>query len=232
MGTSGPRRGSKAAGAQVKAYAWATHTFDAIMREHFLATIPASGLDLQLTIVDDMGDVGDYGSDSSKALGLRRNRALLDILRTETEPFLACDVDIRFYGPVVENLLVQLWDADIAFQDDSPLAGGWPCLGFMVVRPSQFTLAFFSELVAESQRQNAHDQTVVKDVLAKPASMVKWKYLDERYWTVGRNGKVWSPGDAIPDPPPNMLAHHGNWTIGADNKLTLLDAVMEKHENR
>jgi len=63
-------------------------------------------------------------------------------------------------------------------------------------------------------------------------SLVRWRYLSERFWTPGQQGRRgWSPGDplAMPD---GVLLHHANWTVGVPNKLEQLeagDAVVAAH---
>lgn len=82
----------------MKAFALATPDFDQITREHFLSTIPLSGLELHMRTVDDMGHVGDFDTPSMLALAMRRDREILQLLETEKEPFLVTDCDVRFYG--------------------------------------------------------------------------------------------------------------------------------------
>ncbi len=50
--------------------------------------------------------------------------------------------------------------------------------------------------------------------------------LSGDFYTVGMStsGQVWNPGEPV-DPPSTIALHHGNFTVGAENKLALLDAV-------
>jgi uncharacterized Zn-binding protein involved in type VI secretion len=46
------------------------------------------------------------------------------------------------------------------------------------------------------------------------------------YWTAGMQGTgVWQKGDHVA-PPKDICLHHANFTIGAENKMALLDAVQ------
>lgn len=55
-------------------------------------------------------------------------------------------------------------------------------------------------------------------------SVVRWRYLSERFWTPGQaSGGGWSPGDPLAIPG-SILVHHANWTVGTANKMAQLAA--------
>jgi hypothetical protein len=85
-----------------------------------------------------------FASDGFQRTCLDKVDVILEALARETEAFLFSDVDVRFYRPVVEDLLKCLGDADMAFQWDGPR--GRECTGFMVMRTNDRTLSFW-ELV-------------------------------------------------------------------------------------
>lgn len=54
----------------------------------------------------------------------------------------------------------------------------------------------------------------------------------DRFWNLGAAPDLvrcpWQPGDLVPEPPEGMAMMHGNFTIGVENKLALLEAVRLK----
>jgi hypothetical protein len=146
---------------------------------------------------------------------------VIDAVRTESEPFIYSDCDVRFYDPVADDLLKQLGDDDIAFQND---ADGGACAGFFIVRPSPHMHQFFRDVLSRTHNGKRSDQEAMNEILNQ--SGIRWRMLSKRYWTVGHQGHHWQPGEPV-NPPANILVHHGNWTIGVENKLALLKAVRK-----
>lgn len=213
----------------MKLYTCFTPSHRPLLEQHFLPSLPAEFMHdkLRPKQIEQRSVTGEFGSSGFQATCLDKVDVILEALRTETEPFLFSDVDVRFYGPVVDDLLKCLGDADMAFQWDGPR--GRECTGFMVLRPSPKLLRFW---------ENVGDRMVDKDMMDQDAvhteldwakkwhgdKLIKTVILPERYWTFGRNDKHWKPGMRV-NPPADMLVHHANWTVGVENKLRLLEAV-------
>ena len=156
---------------------------------------------------------------------VRKLEFILSALTIEKEPFLFSDVDVRFYGPVVEDLLRELGQKDIVFQNDGP---GGVCTGFFVVRPCVGMIRLFEHALEIMRKTSLLDQPAVQETMVtfygrKPSA--SWGFLPDRYWTFGHNNKHWAPGMPV-NPPTNLLVHHANWTKGIPNKLALLEAVI------
>jgi hypothetical protein len=169
---------------------------------------------------------GEFDTAGFQATCVRKVEFIIEALHLETEPFIFSDVDVRFYGPVVDDLLKCLGSADMAFQWDGP--SGRECTGFMVLRPSGKLRRFWENVRDRMADHDMMDQDAAHselefDRVAGTADISK-VILPERYWTFGRNNMHWMPGEGV-NPPADLLVHHANWTTGVDNKLSLLEAV-------
>jgi hypothetical protein len=222
----------------MKLYACYTPSHRPLLEQHFLPSLPGHWKDRNSNALFDTEVVlkqltqrsptGEFESDGFQVTCLDKVDFILEALARETEPFLFSDVDVRFYGPVVDDLLKCLGDADMAFQWDGER--GRECTGFMVIRPTRHVLNFWRWVRDRMARTGEMDQDAVHAVLEeKLFDLVRANtvILPERYWTFGRDDKHWHPGMPV-NPPADLLAHHANWTVGVENKLKLLEAVMNE----
>jgi hypothetical protein len=141
---------------------------------------------------------------------------------------IAClDVDItvfrHFEDEVVEHL--QINRTEYAFQNDG--AGGM-CAGFMLFERREVALGVLgsvkSRLPEAESEQPALNQVIARsDAILLSPSIV---------WTYGLHGLgLWRPG-IVPHSPRGIAAHHANWTIGLENKMMLLRAVVAEQMNQ
>lgn len=237
----------------MKLYACYTPSHLPLVNQHFLLSLPPelggarsshmfSNKKAILRELPQRSQSGAFESPGFQATCLDKVDFIIEALKTETEPFLFSDVDVRFYGPVVDDLTKLLGDADMAFQWDGE--SGLECSGFMVLRPCGAVLSFWNFVRQRMVDHSMMDQDAVHSVLgphdqerfSKATQMwfsasAKWRILPERYWTFGRNDKHWTPGMPV-NPPADLLVHHANWTVGVDNKLKLLDEVKRFDDAR
>lgn len=206
----------------MRIYVCYTPSHRALLDQHFSPSLPADLCDVVLTKFLQRSQSGAYESPGFQATCLDKVDFIIEALRAETEPFLFSDVDVRFYGPVCEDLLPLLGDADMAFQWDGPR--GKECSGFMVLRPTIEVMQFWQNVRAHMRETGAMDQDALHAMLEASDLGLQTVVLPERYWTYGRGDKVWEPGTPV-NPPADLLVHHGNWTVGVENKLALLEAV-------
>jgi len=203
---------------------------------HFGPSVLLSGLDLQPPrTLEQVCPTGVYESPGFQETCLAKMHYLRDVLVAESEsrePFVFCDVDIRFYGLVVEDLLEIGEKTDDAadgdgpnplFQSDGP---GGPCTGFMLWYPCPWAVALVEDVIQVMGEKHIEDQIGMQHVLRDRGLTAA--LLPERYWTVGQTGRHWNPGDPV-RPPSDLLMHHANWTVGVENKMALLDAVRLAH---
>jgi hypothetical protein len=214
----------------MRLYACYTPTHLPLVSNVFLPSLPATwsrngvalfDSEVVLKQLPQRTVTGSYGTDGFNATCMDKVDLILGAIEREREPFLYSDVDVRFYGPVVDDLMACLGDNDMACQWDGQ---GGMCAGFMVIRPSDRAYSLWRRVRDEMKKgPSLHDQDMlnlgIKDLLA-----VACVPLPTRYWTVGLAGSVWRPGRPV-NPPADMLVHHANWTIGVANKLALLEAV-------
>ena len=215
----------------MRCHVYASPSRRVFFERHFAPTFPLTGLELVANLHDWPAEFADvvYGSPEFNQCMQWAMGVLLDLLTAEHEPFLVSDADVRFYGPVADDLLDCLGDRDIAFQDDGP--GGAACKGFYVVRPTEVVRRFFADVLERMRTTMENDEESTNELLKEWGARLSWGLLPRRYWTHGQDGKIWEPGDPL-DPPADLLVHHANWTHGISHKLALLEAVREIHAER
>ncbi|MBW2313586.1 MAG: hypothetical protein JRH10_05280 [Deltaproteobacteria bacterium] len=64
------------------------------------------------------------------------------------------------------------------------------------------------------------NETTQAALEAEPDAL-RWGLLPETYWVPYDGGRHWRPGDPL-RPPPGLVLHHANWTIGVAHKLAQL----------
>jgi hypothetical protein len=207
----------------MKLFTCLTPSHTSLFERHFEPSVALSGLGLQPPRL-----LPERAESAYDTPGFRRSCELkidylLEALSTETEPFVFSDVDVCFYGSVVEDLL-ELADPDfgrqgVLFQSDGPERA---CSGFMLWHPSSSTRDLVGSVRKVMTDQELMDQDAFHHVMRE--RKMHPALLPERYWTVGRMGQRWLPGMTV-RPPKNLLMHHANWTVGVENKLRLLAAV-------
>jgi hypothetical protein len=224
----------------VKIFACYTPSHLPLLDRHFLPSLP-SGLGgtgnptlflntkVLLRELPQCSATGAFQSDGFQATCLAKVGYILEVLASRlatacaAPPFIFSDVDVRFYGDPTADLLQLLGNNDIAFQDDGP-AGA--CTGFMVMRPTSRVLEYWRKVSEWMRDTNQLDQDAANRLLETHFAPA-WGLLPERYWTVGRKGGTWAPGDSVA-PPADLMVHHANWTVGIANKMALLEAVRAK----
>lgn len=212
----------------MRLYACYTQSHFDLLTKHFVPSLPQELYNFKtIRELAQRSDTGEFASGGFQATCLDKVDFIIEALTVETEPFLFSDVDVRFYGPVVADLLECLGNADMAFQWDGP--SGRECSGFMVIRPSKQTRFFWQAARARMINAREMDQDAVHWTMSTYPSACTTVILPERYWTYGRNDKHWEPGTPV-NPPADLLVHHANWTMGVENKLRLLEAVNMRHE--
>jgi hypothetical protein len=145
--------------------------------------------------------------------------------------FVMSDVDIRFYHSFADDVRQRIQGLDVLFQDNRPGRPQQPgnlCSGFMVVRASERTRAFFQRahaILRAADRPNLGDQKACIEALREQPDRIRFALLPPTYWVpYTEDGVHWKPGEPL-DPPEHIVLHHANWTIGVANKLAQLEAV-------
>jgi len=156
---------------------------------------------------------------------------------TENGFFVFSDVDIQWLGPVqprLRRLLAEFPDVDIFFQHDAlknPHAAANVCTGFFVCKGNIRTRAFWTLVGQSMLRTGEGDQRTAQKIIARNLIRgLKVGYLPPEFWGPGSMEPAplrWSSGMFL-DPPPGLLVHHANWTVGVDSKVEQLEYVARK----
>jgi hypothetical protein len=208
-----------------KIYSCYSPTHRRLLEEHFLPSIP-SGFDVVLRRFDQVCASGDYKSEGWGEAMKNKIGLILEAIDHESEPFIFSDVDVRFYDFGPEHLSREMSEEngnlpEIRFQNDN----GGCCSGFMFIKPCQRTKSLFQTVLEAIPRFN-DDQDALNGhalpLLLKTEStkMIRTSLLPRRYWNIGPNWDGLVPND--------ITIHHGNWVVGVDNKLKVMDDVLRK----
>jgi hypothetical protein len=152
----------------------------------------------------------------------------------QNEIFMFIDPDVQFFGDFYNDIIAELNDHDVVFQNDY---GGGANTGFFAAKNNKVTRRLFLNVLQnlhnfpEEQRTLNHMLRDFNDVF-----QVKWKFLPKRYWTYGEiaiqpNGfggvrDNWDGSDF--EIPKDIIIHHGNWTKCFEDKFKILDKVKNK----
>ena len=199
-----------------------TPSHQELYTNYFIKTLPN---DLNLKVIQDSNQYckeGVYYTSGWSKVCLQKIDLFIRACEENLgDVFLYSDVDVQFFGPVKNQLLLELGTGDIACQDDSARIYN---SGFFVCRANKATLNMFKTMKDNYSRE---DQTT----LNKHIHMVRHKFLSHRFFTIGQIfHRMWM-GDQfnIPD---HILTHHANWVIGLNNKKKLLDLVRLKFNQK
>lgn len=205
----------------MKIYTYYTESHKQLFDEWFSKTI--TDLEIEPTFGDQECPTGSYYQDGWKKTTMKKVDVFINAVNQNLGGvFVFSDVDIQFFGPIKEQLLLELGDADIAIQNDYK---GGLCSGFFVCRGNERTLRMF-ENMKRNESQYPEDQYALNMNL----HFCNVKVLSERFWTFGAHGTQWKGQNF--DIPDNLLMHHSNWTEGIQNKIRLLEIVREKNNRK
>lgn len=212
-------------------HALLTPSHEALAREVFLRTLPGD-CRAELHRVEAAPVV--YGDPGWPRVVARKFELLERAFAAHADGtlFVMSDVDVRFYRPFAGELRALADGFDLLFQNNRP---GEPerlehlCTGFVAVRVGAASREYFRRARAIVERfdtPGVGDQRACIRALADDPGALRWALLPERYWVPYRHGPRWQPGDPL-DPPPDLVLHHGNWTVGNERKRLQLAAVEQ-----
>lgn len=204
----------------MKAYCWYTPSHQIFLDEYLVPTLPGS-VDLVAVKADQQCSSGRFMSSGWMKSMSSRCEWWVETISSADEPIIFIDADIQFFKdplPIINEILNE---HDLTGHHDIyvPI-----CCGFMAVKPTPSTISLFNH-ISKTVRDWPNDQIA----LNKNLNMVKFKSLPNTFWTAGHdtNPKVWHPGTQI-NPPNDIILHHGNFTVGLDNKIALMNLVRDR----
>lgn len=135
--------------------------------------------------------------------------------------FVFSDVDVQFFGPVLNVLLEELGDLEIACQNDT---GPTYCAGFFIAKANDNTLKLFEDMLYKFEKDDQHCLNKYIHI-----NKIKAKMLSSRFLTIGNLiYRVWNESIGDVYIPRNTLVHHANFTVGVENKIKLLNMVRKQ----
>jgi hypothetical protein len=201
----------------MKLYTIFSPSHEVLYKEYFLKTLPDE-FELEVRKTEQLCNTGVYFSNGwEKAMMEKANLFIEACENNMGKHFFFCDVDVLFHGNVLDQLVKEIEDYDVAFQDDT----GKPCAGLFICKANERTLEMFKTL--KKIFKDDDQQTLYKCV-----DMCKYKLLSrDKFFTTGnQHMDVWRGQDF--DVPNDMLIHHANWVIGIENKMKVLQYAREK----
>jgi hypothetical protein len=211
---------------------WLT-TYSATHRQlfdWFVSHLPMRpGDTLSVAHVPQVCESGTYFEGGWKAQITQKLDALIELTGgISSSGMVAClDVDItvfrHFEDDVVERM--KKTGTEYAFQDDG--AGGL-CAGLMLFAKRDIATGVL-ELIRSRLPEAESEQPALNQVIARSDPILLPSYIA---WTYGLHGLgLWKPG-TVPHSPRGIAVHHANWTIGTENKMLLLRAVVAEQMNQ
>lgn len=199
----------------MKVFCWHTETHQGLVEDFLRPTLPA-GMELVLEVGRQDCPSAEFMKEGWRESMKARAAWWMKVVMMESDPLLFVDADVQFFQDPRADLDDRLREYELLGQYDvfTPI-----CCGLMAIRPTPEVQRLFID-VYQKFEQFAHDQMALNAGLRNG---IKWQSLPWTYWSVGQtNGaKVWEPGQAV-EPPQNIIAHHGNFTVGLPDKVELM----------
>jgi GR25 family glycosyltransferase involved in LPS biosynthesis len=168
------------------------------------------------------GEFMEAGWNSSMIEKVECIAATLEELE-EGDFLLHVDADIQFYGTYALPQLLEHSGEGWIFTGQSEVSADYVCGGFFLIVNGPLarrTLAGMLELMRRNPDGGGralNDQEALNAVLRR--DKVKYGCFPE--WLVWSPRSPWRAGNPL-DIPVDVLAHHANWTTGAENKIAQL----------
>lgn len=167
---------------------------------------------------------GNYGSSDAINFYYLKVLYILELLHTETEPFVFADVDMYFFRDFSDDLRSRLKDNDMLIQFEKNVFGfSTGCNGFMYLKPNKKMKAAFAWVLKNLHRFGGDQQALNRYCRTHK---IKYDILPKTYYSINydNNNKVWS-GEDIKVTVKDLFLIHYHWAIGNRNKVELLKMV-------
>ena len=149
--------------------------------------------------------------------------------------FIFSDVDIQFFCPIKNTILMYMTDKDMVIQRNTP--DGVLCSGFFACRGNEKTLRLWEDVKKMMEEDDSVSDQIslnrcIKRKSKKNPYDIAWDYLPEAFFGAGIfTGQLWHPGMSL-SIPHDIMIHHANWTRGIKNKIAQLTYVRNAVRNR
>lgn len=193
--------------------------------KHFLPSFQQTGLDkkweLETFHLDRIG--GTFGTVTFNARMMEIMIAFREVLkRIPGQTVITCGCDIRFYQDFTDEVLVEMKKHELVSIDDNY---GLACCDFFAFKVSPRIISLYDWVIQNDRMFTNNEFTFNHGIMELGIHL---KMLPIEFYTVGltNGGNVWLPGDPV-NPPTDMKLHHANFTLGVEDKMALLDSVLE-----
>lgn len=212
----------------MKLYTFYTETHKSLYDNFFIPSWEENNLSSNFELITLSGqqfsETGNFNSQGTLDTWDERLSMFLDIIEDNYgDFFIYSDCDVQFFGNFYDDITSRINEnTDMLAQSDM----GTICAGFMVVQANKIMKKFF-EKIKKELRNFSNDQMCINHY----KMMMRSKLLPEDlYFTIANSngGTVWTPQQNNLMLPENMLVHHGNYTIGIENKTKLMEFVKQK----
>ena len=199
-----------------------TQSHRQMLEEWFLPTLQ-DDYELSSFFCDVEGGGQYLQEDWSRAVLFKSRKIIETIKENMGRVFVYADVDIEFFGPTKPEILNAIEQKDIVCQLDNPY--GDLCTGFFAIRANLLTLRLWEDVYKAAKIEN-RDQMAFNRII-RDMKNIRFGYMSSQFFGTGTyHAEDWEEGSKfyIPRSP---LMYHANYTIGVDNKITLLKQVRE-----
>lgn len=177
------------------------------LRDHMVAS-ESGELELCEDFIEDLGVLKNRAGGGVPTY-LYKAQKIKDALEAteESECFLFTDVDVQFLGPVRAIIEEAVKGRDLVLQREFEDIG--VNIGFVAVRNTRGTRAFWHHVHAEIVRTQALDQRVVNNALYSGMAEREFSLTWGRF-----PAEIWASSMAFDGPPPaGLVLHHANFTL-------------------
>lgn len=209
-----------------------------LLDKHFLPSLPSS---LVPTVIkQNQHGSGEYGTHPEFVAAVREKLVnILHHLRSEKNPFLYSDVDVRFnplLDPVPTLLNFLQKNIDMVCQRD----GNDICTGFMLFNPSEKNSSYLQAVIEYmDSNRDKHDQICFKELYhsnlyaqeRKPN--IKLIDINDGFGNYNhiRMNVLWNLNDNDLEKHKDIIRKqfmwHANHTIGVQNKMEMLKKIQQ-----
>lgn len=210
--------------------------FEEMYLRHFIRSFNKLNLDQEFDLEVHRLDwqYGTYGETQYKSSYRKELDNIIGIVEANLGRVIVwTDVDIHMYRNPFSEIEKHLADCEVACQMDSDTVY---CTGFQFFVASPAIVRFLRDWAAldDSSTEWSSGQESFNVQILK--SELRWKKLPIEYWTVGLSGKkeVWDGVSvlSLPAPPKEIILHHGNFTVGRDRKILMMDVIQRDVERK
>ena len=220
---------------KIKLYALYTPSHKILKDKYFLPSIQ-DDFDIVLEFYDQTCPSAKFMREGWTETTMRKVDLIIRAIKENWGSiFIFSDVDIQFFCPIQQTVLMYMHDNDMMIQKNSP--SGVLCTGFFVCRGNEKTLQLWKDVKKTMEKgglysdQNSLNHCIKRHSKNNPYN-VNWSYLPDTFFGGGTlTGCEWHPGESLPIPR-DIMMHHANWTKGIKNKIAQLVYVRKAVRNR